>query len=556
MRKSSSLIIRIVSCLTIALVAYLWATNLMGSMYSYRSPLSSDPPSPGAALGNSITSKVVIILIDALRLDTASDPESMPFLNSLRINSARTTMHSQPPSYSEGSWTTLLTGAWPDISDGPAINLEYKDITPFTQDDLFSASQRSGIKTAISGYYWFEKMVPQKSVNYFFYTEGEDAIADQQVVEAALPWLKDPDIGLILIHLDQVDYAGHYEGGPISPNWRIAALRVDNIITQIIGQVDLAKDTILIISDHGQIDAGGHGGTETIVLTQPFILLGNGIKPGQYPDVQSVDVAPTLAVLLGTNIPATNQGDPLLNMLVISDENAAVVDDLLAQQQSKLINKYSNALGAGNTQMGDRATVIEAQALLLKLHDNRLMRERAIRAMIAMIVLGFFIYFFSKLKPRKPLLLLIGIGLLYSLLFNIRYLLIDKHPYSLSWVTGQIDLIQYCAITTGIAFTFCWLIYFLLSKLYFQNPYDTALQIFSVTLTTLFIVSMPIFISFIVNGILISWTLPDVSTMFTCFLALIQSMLISIIGIILAGLSALLSAVLKNRLGVQNEGKA
>jgi len=61
-------------------------------------------------------------------------------------------MHSRPPSYSQPGYSTLLVGAWPDLNDGPAFNLEYEDIPTFTQDDLFTAAHRAGLKTAISAF--------------------------------------------------------------------------------------------------------------------------------------------------------------------------------------------------------------------------------------------------------------------------------------------------------------------------------------------------------------------------------------------------------------------
>lgn len=99
-------------------------------------------------------------------------------------------MYSQPPSFSEPGYATLLTGAWPEINDGPVFNLEYDEIHAFTQDNLFSAAKRKGLITAISGYYWFEKLVPQDDVDFSFYTPGEDATADREVVDAALEWLE------------------------------------------------------------------------------------------------------------------------------------------------------------------------------------------------------------------------------------------------------------------------------------------------------------------------------------------------------------------------------
>ena len=73
------------------------------------------------------------------------------------------------------------------------------------------------MKTAVSGYNWFEKLIPQKAVNASFYTPGEDRLADRQVVDAVLPWLAGGQYSLILVHIDQVDYAGHHEGGPSDP---------------------------------------------------------------------------------------------------------------------------------------------------------------------------------------------------------------------------------------------------------------------------------------------------------------------------------------------------
>ena len=111
-----------------------------------------------------------------------------------------------------------------------------------------------------------------------------------------------------------MDYAGHHEGGPIDPRWDEAASRADGLLKQIATTMDLTKDTLLVISDHGQIDMGGHGGQDPIVLLEPFVLVGKGVIPGDYGDVEMVDVAPTVAAILGTNIPATNQGHPKIAM--------------------------------------------------------------------------------------------------------------------------------------------------------------------------------------------------------------------------------------------------
>src|SRR5512143_3810416 len=215
MRSRSNLWI-IVGSLLFILVAALagtWAASAITSLFDYRSPLRDTPPAPAQPLGQPLTRRVVYVLIDALRDDTSLQANVMPYLNELRSRGASATMHSRPPSWSQTGYTVLLTGAWPSVSDGPAFNLDYADIPVFTQDNIFSAAHRAGLKTAVSGYNWFEKLIPQSDVTASFYTPGEDRAADRAVVDAALPWLKSGNYQFVLMHIDQVDYAGHHEGG-------------------------------------------------------------------------------------------------------------------------------------------------------------------------------------------------------------------------------------------------------------------------------------------------------------------------------------------------------
>ncbi len=122
MNKRRSIIVGILICVLVIGVSYFWATSLMDSLYAFRSPLRSSPPSPGEQIGEPETRSLVIVLIDALRYDTAFDPEVMPTLNSLRLKGAFSLMHSRPPSYSEPGYTVILTGAWPDISDSVSLH--------------------------------------------------------------------------------------------------------------------------------------------------------------------------------------------------------------------------------------------------------------------------------------------------------------------------------------------------------------------------------------------------------------------------------------------------
>lgn len=545
MKNSAALLVRLLVCAALAAGAYFWATGLIDSLYAYRSPLKDRPPAAGAALVNDPAERpsrrVVFILVDALRADTAADSQVMPYLNQLRQQAAWGEMHSRPPSYSAPGYSVLFTGAWPDVSDGPAFNLEYADIPTWTQDNLFSAAHRAGLKTAISAYYWFEKLVPQQAVSASFYTPGEDQQADRQVVDAALSWLQSGDYQLVLIHIDQVDYAGHHEGGPRDPHWNEAARRADGLIAEIASTLDLSQDTLLVLSDHGQIDRGGHGGTEAVVLTEPFVLAGAGVSPGYYDDIRMVDVAPTLAALLGINLPAASQGRVLDGMLSLPESVQTALPGALESQQAALLAAYRQGIGdnspplnPGTSGVGDIVAVY--QSAMDDARQSRLNREQLLRLLPALAGALLPLIWLLR-RPRQQSLWLLAAGLIYLAGFNLRYALIDGRTYSLSSVVSSGDIITYSAITAGLALAAAWLVYTWRLKSLRQAPIQAGISTLEVTLAVIYLLSLPVWVSFWLNGFAAGWTLPHFPSLFMAFISLIQILMAAALGILLSVLS-------------------
>jgi hypothetical protein len=539
MKKKGTIIIGIFICIIVIGISYFWATALMDSMYAYRSPLRHTPPAPGEAAGEPISRSVVIVLIDALRYDTSTKVEVMPFLNELRNIGASAIMHSRPPSYSEPGYTVILTGAWPDINDGPALNLDYADIPTFTQDNIYSAANREGFLTAISGYNWFEKLVPQVAVTASYYTAGEDQVADREVTDAALPWLAEEKYQLVLIHIDQVDYAGHHEGGPQDPRWDAAATRADELLKEIASTMDLNQDTLMIVSDHGQIDPGGHGGQDPVVLVEPFVLVGKGVIPGNYGDINMVDVAPTIAVILGTSIPATDQGKPRIEMLNISLEQVAKINEVLSLQQGQLATTYETAIGQPVIVQSGRDVVGVTQDAMDAARESRLTNQRLPRGIVSILFIILIVNMAAwRAKPHFSWFL-VGV-LIYLVVFNIKYILIDHRTYSLSSVSDSMTLISSTGLTTFIALVVAWVFMLLGTKAFRFRPQPAANTTLNFILSTLTILAIPIFIHFVINGATVTWTLPDFLSSFLGLLFLIQALMVALIGLVLTGLSALI----------------
>ena len=549
MKKHIPLLLGIIACLLIAAGAYLWTSRLMDSVYLYRSPLHSTPPAPAEPLGAAATPRVVFVLIDALREDTSLKPDVMPFLNELRGRGAVATIHSRPPSYSQPGYSTLLTGAWPDLSDGPTINLDYAEIPTWTQDDLVSAARRAGLKTAVSGYYWFERLIPQGAVDASFYTPGEDAAADRAVVDAALPWLKADDHPFVLIHIDQVDYAGHHEGGPADPRWDAAARRADDLLREIAATLDLSKDTLFVASDHGQIDRGGHGGQDPITLVEPWVLAGAGVKPGSYGDVQQVDVAPTLAALLGVNIPASAQGRVRTEMLALAPEQLTAVTQATAAQQGVLAQAYAKAIGRQVTVEPGGDAVATTQAAMDAALEARLRAERLPRAILALLLaLAPAVVLFLR-RGRTVARLLAG-AVLYIVLFNLRYALLAGRTYSLSSVTSSGDLISFVAITGLIAFALSWLATAFPLRTFRSAPGRAAGLTVALALVTVYLLALPILWSYALNGLFVTWALPDFGSLFLALISGIQVLAVAAGGVLLCVVAALI-ARLVSRKGAQ-----
>jgi hypothetical protein len=540
LKQNRTLIIGIAACLVVALLGYFGATALMASVFHYRSPLRFTPPVPAAPLGTALTHRVVIVLIDALRYDTSMNASVMPYLNNLRNQSASAKMHSQPPSYSEPGYSTLLTGAWPDINDGPAVNLEYADIPTFTQDDIFSAVHRQGLHTAISGYYWFEKLVPQTAVDASYYTTGEDAAADQAVLQAALPMLSG-DYQLLLIHLDQVDYAGHHQGGPLDPRWNAAAKRADSELGQILSTLDLKLDTVIVLSDHGQINRGGHGGPEPVTLLEPFVMAGAGVRPGAYyPDMLQVDLAPTIAALLGANFPASAEGHVLTAMLNLTSSNQATIQAAEVAQKTLLFKTYTAAIKSQPTRSPDPADPFSYVIALDGARANRLARERVWRNLAA-ITLAVLPAYFITINGKKKFLWLAAAALLYILVFNLSYAILAQRTYSLSSVDSLAWFMTFTAVTSFFAIVIGWLVSMARLRAFQAGSRQAAETTLEYIFFTIYLLALPILVSFAVNGLLVTWTLPEFYTSFLALFSLIQWIFVAAFGLLLAGVAALIA---------------
>src|SRR6185436_9796137 len=104
-----------------------------------------------------------------------------------------------------------------------------------------------------------------------------------------------------------------------SARYRAAAQAADRQVQALAASWG-ERGPLVVLSDHGHMPRGGHGGTHAQVRRAFLLLAGPGVRPGlRLPDASTTDVAPTLAALLGVAAPAQALGSAILGALALDD---------------------------------------------------------------------------------------------------------------------------------------------------------------------------------------------------------------------------------------------
>jgi hypothetical protein len=320
------------------------------------------------------------------------------------------------------------------------------------------------------------------------------------------------------------------------------------LLAKIVATLDFKNDTLLVISDHGHIDAGGHGGQDAVCLQEPFVLMGAGVNPGIYTDINMIDVAPTMAALLGARIPASAQGTIRTDLVNPDVSTLKNITQATIDQQTQLVQTYAAAINRtfDKKLLPTTANVSGFENIIENMRANRKNDERVPRGLVVVIALILFFKWLSNNKKNGATAWIIG-ALVFALLFNFRYAMWDKLTYSLSSITSENQFILYVAITSLIVSAIVWMAITLDQRYFKLNPQDAALKTFYLFLTIAFINGLPALTSYVANGLLVTWDLPNYLISFLALISLIQVLTIAISGLIFAGLNALLARAVSRR---------
>ncbi|RNA44936.1 GPI ethanolamine phosphate transferase 2 [Brachionus plicatilis] len=285
-----------------------------------------------------INGRLILVLIDALRYDfifesnVAKEKLRMPFVNRVirEQKAIPFKLIANPPTVTLPRLKALVSGIIPEF-----IDILWNFNTTYLAED--NIIRQFNLQNSPVIFYgddtWLKLFRPNESfVRYegttSFMASDYDQV-DFNVTRHLAFELEQTDWKVMILHYLGLDHVGHIEG-PYAPfNIRRKLHEMDEIIKKIYSNLN-RNDLMLVLSDHGMANEGGHGGSSHMEITTPLLLLSKGLFGSKftYADDQKfnslienikekkqIDLVSTLSCLFGLNVPYHNKGTVFLSDL-------------------------------------------------------------------------------------------------------------------------------------------------------------------------------------------------------------------------------------------------
>ncbi len=438
-RNWTAVIAGLLVCLGAAYGAYTLATYSWNQVVDYRGPYAKqvlpageDPLDPSVIRLGPDPGLTVYVIVDGLREDAS---RNMPTLNALRAHGFDAVVRTSQPSLSFPNWTTLLSGA-PQRISGVTTNW-FEERVPV--ETLVDTALNAGRVVAVSAPTDFEMLYGVKRTGHVFLRDWDaGTYMSSGIVDNAIRLAKESSATLLIVHLPDVDEAGHEFGGS-SKQYADTVAKVDADLGRLVTAMQGAGTTFVVTADHGHIDTGGHGGPEDIVTLVPAVFAGPGVRPGTAEGTQD-QVAPTVALLAELPAPRNATGAPF----DLSARGADVTR--FARQLDAAYGAYTAAVtgSPGNTPraatagLGGRTAFDEATA-------QRLDTDRAGRLPVALglaVLCLLAIAAVGMLSWRALVAALSGTAA-YYLVYSGLYFIVHGYRWSLSSFNSEAMLKAY-----------------------------------------------------------------------------------------------------------------
>lgn len=283
-------------------------------------PASLTAPAP---LTSALTQHLIVIVVDGLRYDTATDPEKMPHFARRMRDHASGNVRAGAVSMTSAAVLTLGTGQRGDVEQ--IVKNESKTRTLF--NDVISNMKAAGLRTGCAGDPFWEMLFPDawtvKATSQLSVAIGVDDTAKAFSLARSL-LAERPRMNFMAIHFATPDHMAHHYG-TFGPGYVEYIRNFDRDLEALLG--DIPADTaVFVLSDHGATDSGAHGSDTPSQRQTPVFAFGQGIRAvPKLEGIDQADLAATFAALLGVSGPAHSRGHVVPEWLMLDEPRRAAL---------------------------------------------------------------------------------------------------------------------------------------------------------------------------------------------------------------------------------------
>ena len=259
--------------------------------------------------------KVLLIGLDGVRIDVLAEAHTPNLDHLIAEGTFSDAVVTAEPTVSGPDWSSMLTGVWPEKHGVHSNNFEGNQyvtwpdfLTRLEQIDsslaTYAALDWPPLGTTASGGPLISDEIDTKdNIN------GDELgyrVADSLSVAAAVEHLVAQDVDAAFVYLGDIDVVGH-EVGSLADGYRESIEWSDTQVGLLLRALERRPAyadedwLILVATDHGRRDDGGHGGSSELERTVFIIASGSSRNPGvRVTDpLGIVDVAATALMHLG-----------------------------------------------------------------------------------------------------------------------------------------------------------------------------------------------------------------------------------------------------------------
>ncbi len=298
---------------------------------------------PQIGTPTAITDQILIFFVDGMRYDKMLEANT-PNMDSLMTNGTTfSNYHTILPSYSRVNYAAFSTGSTTNMTDVFANGYDEELEIPTLYSLIDSNDLNKSLITDEGG--WAKFLGKDSDVTVYPDTVSHSYLEGLDVKNAALATIPGNFSSIQFIGFDDVDAAGH-DFGAASSTYIQMIENTDSYIGEILDLYNslgqLNNTTIVLFSDHGHEDIGGHGGETSAQTHGAFIFAGKGVtNKGLIDDklTRINSITPTLLAMLGISLAPTMNGPVLYDFIDSTIQTKAIY----AIQQAEIMNQQLEA---------------------------------------------------------------------------------------------------------------------------------------------------------------------------------------------------------------------